>query len=204
LGCRRGRFSPRRSGRFRSCQGGKPLQPVTLKTERLLLRPFTKDDVLASLSYRDDEEFARFLPHIPQPFTLADAEKFVEVNMSQPWDQFPTFAIELEGQLVGTVDLQVDARERIAMIGYAIGRSHWGKGITTEGAQVVIAWAFETFRLAKIWASADPENFASRRVMEKLGMTQEGTLRGHALGRQGERRDEVVYGVLREEWLNRV
>jgi ribosomal-protein-alanine N-acetyltransferase len=152
------------------------------------------------LNYRDDEEFARFLPHVPQPFTLADAEKFVETNMSEPWDRYPTFAVVFNGTLIGTVNLEVNARDRIAMVGYAIGREHWGIGITPEAARVVIKWGFETFDLAKIWASTDAEHVRSRRVMEKLGMRLEGTLRGHSLGRNGARRDDVVYGMLREEW----
>ena len=43
--------------------------PILLRTERLTLRPFQDSDVEDALSYRDDPEFARFLPHIPQPFT---------------------------------------------------------------------------------------------------------------------------------------
>lgn len=49
-------------------------------TERLLLRPFQIGDVEASQAYRDDLEFGRFLPHIPQPFTKEDAVTFVNLN----------------------------------------------------------------------------------------------------------------------------
>ena len=48
--------------------------PTEIKTDRLVLRPFQADDVEDALAYRDDIEFARFLPHIPQPFTRRDAE----------------------------------------------------------------------------------------------------------------------------------
>ena len=61
--------------------------PIVLRTERLTLRPFQDSDVEDALSYRDDPEFARFLPHIPQPFTRRDAEAFVALNMSEPWCQ---------------------------------------------------------------------------------------------------------------------
>ena len=49
--------------------------PILLRTERLTLRPFQDSDVEDALSYRDDPEFARFLPHIPQPFTRRDADR---------------------------------------------------------------------------------------------------------------------------------
>lgn len=177
---------------------------VELRTRRLLLRPFVKEDVTDELNYRDDAEFARFLPHIPQPFTRADAERFVATNTEELWDTYPTFAIVLDGRLIGTVNLEIDAASRSAMLGYAIGRDHWGVGITPEAAAAVIAWGFETLRLERIWASTDARHTRSRRVMEKLGMQHEGTLPGHHLDRTGSRVDEVVYGLLRTEWEERV
>jgi len=68
-----------------------------------------------------------------------------------------------------------------------------------EAAKAVIQWGFGERGLAKIWAKADPRNRRSWRVMEKLGMTREGLLRGH-LKVRGERVDDVYYGILREEW----
>lgn len=176
------------------------MRGTILRTERLLLRPFKKDDVNEALNYRDDEEFARFLPHIPHPFTRADAEQFVTANMEEPWEKFATFAIEMNARLIGTVNLDVDSGKQIAMLGYAIGRERWGEGIAFEAARTVISWGLTTFHLAKIWASTDARHQRSRRVMEKLGMQHEGTLRAHSLSRDGVRTDQVMYGLLREEW----
>ena len=176
------------------------MEPVTLFTERLLLRPFAESDVEEALIYRNDEEFARYLPDIPQPFGREDAARFVATNMAGPWDQYPTFAVEFDGKLIGTVNLEVDADTQTAMIGYAISRACWGKGIAAEAARAAIAWGFETFDLAKVWASTDARHTRSRRVLEKLGMRFEGTLRSHHAGRTGERVDEVMYGLLRQEW----
>src|SRR5262245_27461392 len=108
------------------------MRGTILQTERLLLRPFREGDVDDALDYRNDAEFARFLPHIPQPFTRSDAVRFVITNMDEPWETSPTFAIELEGRLIGTVNLEVDPANQIAMLGYAIGRDHWGEGIALE------------------------------------------------------------------------
>jgi ribosomal-protein-alanine N-acetyltransferase len=176
------------------------MRGTILRTERLLLRPFREDDVDAALAYRDDEEFARFLPHIPQPFTRADALRFVTANIDERWETSPTFAIELGGRLIGTVNLEVDSDNQIAMLGYAIGRDHWGKGVALEAARAVVSWGFHTLNLAKIWASTDARHQRSRRVMEKLGMKREGILRAHHPDRDGSRADQVMYGLLREEW----
>src|SRR3954471_21233665 len=106
-----------------------------LRTERLLLRAFESADVEDALTYRNDTEFARFLSHIPQPFTRRDAEAFVALNMSEPWERSPTFAVVLDGRVIGTVNLEVDAETRTAMLGYAIGQAWWGRGIATEAAR---------------------------------------------------------------------
>ncbi|MEI6665182.1 MAG: GNAT family protein [Chloroflexota bacterium] len=170
-----------------------------LTTERLVLRPFAAGDVDDALVYRDDPEFARFLPHIPQPFTRNDAERFVATNMTEPWDQFATFAIVLNGHVIGTVNLDTNASTQTAMLGYAIGRAYWGRGIAPEAAQAVLRWAFESRDLERVWASTDVRHMRSRRVLERLGMQHEATLRAHAMARDG-RTDEVVYGLLRSEW----
>jgi len=173
--------------------------PTELCTERLVLRPFRADDIDEALAYRNDLEFSRYLPHIPQPFTRQHAEEFVARNMSEPWEQFATFAVAREGRLIGTVNLDADAAKQRAMIGFAIGRAHWGRGLATEAARAVVAWGFGAFDIVRIWATTDARNVRSRRVLEKLGMQLEGCLRSHGLARDG-RADEVWYGLLREEW----
>jgi len=129
------------------------IERIELRTERLLLRPYRFDDVEDELAYRSDPEFARYLYHLPQPFTRRHAEEMVAVNVSGPWEKYQTFAIVLNGRVIGDVSLEVDASNNIAMLGYAIGRDYWGKGITPEASRAVIDWGFETLQLAKIWAA---------------------------------------------------
>ena len=143
-----------------------------LRTARLLLRPFQPADVDDSLAYRNDPEFAKYLPHIPQPFTRADAEAFVRQNIEEPWDELPTFAIVLDDHVIGTVNFTINAAKRTAMLGYAIARAHWRRGIATEAARAAIEWAFATHDLVEIWASTRVDNVGSQRLMERLGMTR--------------------------------
>jgi ribosomal-protein-alanine N-acetyltransferase len=171
------------------------IEPVELQTPRLLLRPFQPGDVTDALAYRNDAEFSRFLPHIPLPFTMHDAEAFVRRNMSDPWEQSPTFAVVLVGKVIGTVNLEVSVVARSAMVGYAVGRPWWGRGIATEAVRAVMTWGIEAFGLVRIWASTDISHLKSQRVMEKLGMKRESVQTGHHVGRRGELIDEVVYGL---------
>jgi ribosomal-protein-alanine N-acetyltransferase len=139
-----------------------------IQTARLVLRRFRETDVEDALAYRNDPEFARFLPHIPQPYTRPHAVAFVETNMTEPWEVFPTFAVELEGRLIGTVNFHIDGR--VAMIGYAIARAQWGRGIATEASLAAIDWLLATHALDELWASTQRDNVRSRRVLEKLGL----------------------------------
>jgi [ribosomal protein S5]-alanine N-acetyltransferase len=169
--------------------------PTVLHTKRLVLRPFEAGDVADALAYRNDPEFARFLSHIPQPFTLTHAQAFVARNMSDPWDRSPTFAVVLHGHVIGTVNLEVNPETHTAMLGYAIGRQWWAQGIATEAAQAVLAWGIAAFGLTRVWASTDARHLRSQRVMEKLGLRREAVRPGHHRGRDGEVTDEVVYGI---------
>jgi len=169
--------------------------PTQITTERLVLRPFQSDDVEAALAYRDDAEFARFLPHIPQPFTQRDAEAFVSTNLTEPWDRSPTFAVVFEERVVGTVNFEVDMTTHSAMIGYAIGRAWWGRGIATEAASVAMFWAIEAFGLVRVWASTELGHARSQRVLEKLGMRRESVRVADHIGRDGRAIDQVVYGL---------
>ena len=153
------------------------------------------EDVLA---YSMDEEWGRYLP-VPQPYTRRFGEEYLARCVLTDWGKHPVFAVVLGGKVVGGIDLYVDTTNNIAELGYSISQNHWGKGLTLEAATVVIDWGFRTFGLAKVFAGGGALNRRSWRVMEKLGMKREGLLRSHRLVR-GERTDEVVYGVLREEW----
>jgi RimJ/RimL family protein N-acetyltransferase len=84
-------------------------------------------------------------------------------------------------------------------MGYGVGRAHWGKGYATEAAAAVANWLFANTDIERLAATADTRNAGSWRVMEKLGMTREGVLRGDRVIR-GERADTVVYAILRHEW----
>ena len=172
--------------------------PTNLRTKRLLLRPFAPDDVNDVFSYASDPEWSRFLP-VPIPYTREDAQDFVEGNTNSNWERNAMFAIEFNGVVVGGIDLRIDSPNEMAMVGYGIARAHWNQGLMTEAVQAVVDWGFREFGLAKIWTFADVDNVASWRVMEKIGMTREETLRSHGVLR-GVRQDFHYYGVLRHEW----
>lgn len=171
-----------------------------LTTRRLLLRRFAPDDAEEVAEYAASPEWGRYLVNVPQPFTPRDAEEFV-VRFASPETSGATvmFAIVLDGKVIGEAYLNLDAQNQRAELGYSLSPEHWGKGLATEAARAVMDWGFQTSRLNKVFATCDPRNEPSRRVLERLGMSLEGQLRRHLLWR-GEFRDVLHYGLLRGEW----
>lgn len=148
--------------------------PCELTTPRTRLRPFRATDVDDALAYRNDPELARYLPHIPQPFTRADAEAFVAQNIADSWTTDPTFAIVHANHVVGTVNLELDLEARSAMLGYTLARPLWRQGLATEAARAVLAWTQRAHALDLVWASTHKGNIASQHVLAKLGFTPSG------------------------------
>lgn len=177
------------------------MEPMTLKTDRLLLRPFELTDVDDVYAYARGSEWGRYLP-VPRPYEYRHAVEFVTRSVRTCWITNPVFAICLNGSVVGGINIRVDACNATAEMGYSIAREHWGKGLVAEAAEAVMGWAFRTFDLAKVSATADITNTGSWRVMEKLGMTREGVLKSErpSDADPGARQDVVIYSVLREEW----
>ncbi len=176
--------------------------PEVIETKRLKLRPFRLGDVEDVMGYATDPEWGRFLP-VPVPYTRKDAEKFIANQVLLNPERHQAWAIEHSKSVIGGINLGFDFENRLGTMGYGISRTHWGKGLTTEAAQAVLDAAFTAYPdLNKVRAAADPRNPASLRVMEKIGMVEEGVFRQHKVFR-GEFVDEAWCGILRSEWENR-
>ena len=169
-----------------------------IRTERLLLRPHRLEDVDDIFEFARDPEWGRYLT-TPMPYLREHAVEFVEERILTSRDLWPVWALVLDGRVVGGIGIEIDVEYATGALGYSIAKEHWGRGLIVEAARAVVDWAFRERGLAKVYAYADARNAPSLRVMEKLGMTREGTLRSHRTLRD-ERVDDVYYGLLREEW----
>lgn len=175
------------------------MEPVTLATARLVLRPWRPADVDAAFAYASDPEFSRYLPAFPEVVSLEGERRFIEAEMATDWSTRPSWAVTLGNHPVGGLNLRVDHLRDVAEVGYGIARSHWGRGYATEAARAAMDWVFTRYPLRRFVATADARNTASLRVMEKLGLERETVLRGLREVR-GERADTVVCAVTRTRW----
>jgi ribosomal-protein-alanine N-acetyltransferase len=173
--------------------------PDHLTTRRLLLRPYHDTDVEQILAYATDEAWSRYLP-VPVPYARTDAEQFVSAMRALDHLVHWAWAIVHDEVVVGGINIRFLHEGLIGEMGWSVAPRLWGRGLATEAAQVVLDTAFTTSpALQRVRAMADARNVASQRVMEKIGLRREGTLRQNRLTR-GELIDEVWYGVLRVEW----
>jgi ribosomal-protein-alanine N-acetyltransferase len=175
-----------------------PMCPDVIKTERLVLQPWSFEDLSDVLSYAADEEWGRYLP-VPRPYGVADARRFVAAQVLLDRKQHASWSVRYDGRGAGGINIRFSSESRIGEIGYSVARALWGRGLATEAARAVISQAFEAYPdLVRVRATADAGNVRSHRVLEKVGMVREGLLRQNRLVR-GELLDEVWYGVLRSE-----
>jgi [ribosomal protein S5]-alanine N-acetyltransferase len=176
------------------------IMPEVITTARLTLRRWQLDDVDHVVAYAQDPDWSRFLHALPSPYERRHAEEFVARQVLLNRALHPSWAVVLEGVAIGGVNLRLWPEHRLGELGYSIARSHWNRGFITEAARAVVDTAFLTCtELNRIRAFADARNTSSQRVMEKLGMTKEGTLRQNRMER-GTLVDETWFGVLRHEW----
>ena len=154
----------------------------TLQTERLILRPFTKDDAPTVQKQCGRFEIADTTWSIPHPYPDGLAEDWI----SKHAEQFANgkclpLAITLSqtGELIGGIGLDLDATSERADIGYLIYVDHWRNGYCTEAAGEAVRYGFEQLKLNRITGHHLRRNLTSGAVMKKIGMTHEGTSRQH-------------------------
>ena len=157
-----------------------PVIPV-LETDRLLLRAFEPEDAEAyHAAIYSDAEVTRYLPGgAPRPI---ERSRLLMGAFNASWQKNGVgglaVVLEASGQVIGhcgLIPIGVSSEpDPETEVFYAIGKAYWGQGLVTEAARAVLADGFTRAGLERVVAVAAPANGASRRVMEKLGMTYQG------------------------------
>lgn len=179
-----------------------PKLPATIRTRRLTLRRVRLEDADDVFSFACEDIWMRLLPDARQPYQRGDAERWVARRFLAHWRTEPTWAIAIDGRMVGWVGLNIEPEHAQAELSYAMRPDLRGQGLATEAVRAVVDRVFLDTRLGRVWGRVDPPNVASVRVLEKVGMQREAVMR-RAFVRQGELIDLAVYGMLRTDWTPR-
>jgi ribosomal-protein-alanine N-acetyltransferase len=169
-------------------------------TERLLLRPPTLADAEQIFSrYGQDPAVSRYVSWVPHR-TIEDTEAFLKRTVCDNAEGrsygFLIFS-RSTGDLLGSVGGAIE--KHLMQFGYCLARDAWGHGFATEAARAFVAAALQIPGLWRIQAFCDVENTGSARVLEKIGLEREGTLRRYmVLPNMGDTpRDVYCYAKIR-------
>jgi RimJ/RimL family protein N-acetyltransferase len=168
---------------------------MELHTDRLVVREYGADDFDAVHLYASDSRVAKFVewgPNEPE-----DTREFLRKCMSDqralPRTTYTLAMTEAGSKPFGSVALFVRGKDAAAL-GYVVRPDRWGHGYASEAAAAMLHFAFSTLGLHRVEATCRPENGASARVLEKIGMGREDLLRSHLLIR-GQWHDSLLYAA---------
>ena len=162
------------------------------------MRPITREDMPVMMRFRADPEVSRYLGGVAMSTPEAVAKRLEFYLDCHRQHGFGMCAIlrKPDDEMIGWSGIQPLEDSGQIEVGYGFDRPHWGKGYATEVANAWLRYAFEAAGLARVVAVAAPENTASRRVMEKLGMRYEKNVWHY-------NSDCVLYAITREEFTPR-
>jgi ribosomal-protein-alanine N-acetyltransferase len=168
---------------------------MILETARLILRPFKGEDIGRLAELMANRDFMRFsLGPYTREQTQTVLQKFLSWNQAGLPSQFAVI-FRGDNQLIGYCGFlhHPELPEEIE-IGYRLDPAYWNRGLITEAARTVRDYAFVDLKLPRVISLIHPQNIPSRRVAEKIGMTQEKeiTFRGFPT---------IVFALSQQQWL---
>ncbi|MEU4036728.1 GNAT family N-acetyltransferase [Streptomyces collinus] len=172
------------------------MEPVTLTTDRLVLRTVGPDDTGAVCEAAQDPDIQRWTT-IPSPYLPEHARSFTEQMVPDGWADGSMFTFGVftaGGTLAGMLGLTMRALG-VAEVGFWSVKEHRGRGYVTEAVLTSCRWIFTEIGVDRVEWRAEVGNHASRAVAERAGFTVEGTLRS-AVNNKGVRRDCWVGSLL--------
>jgi RimJ/RimL family protein N-acetyltransferase len=148
-----------------------------LRTERLLLRPWTDADRKPFARLNADR---RVMAYFPSTLSRAESHALADAIQAHIEEHgWGLWAVDIPGiaSFAGFIGLSRPRFEApftpCTEIGWRLGSEFWGHGYATEGAHAVLGFGFDTLRLGEIVSFTTESNWPSRRVMERIGMTRD-------------------------------
>lgn len=168
-----------------------------IETERLVIREFETADWPAVFAYTSDPAVMAYIPE--GVMTAEQTQVFVALHQGSEAMMWPVVLKE-RGQLIGHMVFHPWFAPRTYEIGWVFHSGWHGRGYATEAASALLDYGFRELGLHRVIATCQPENPASYRVMEKMGMRREGHFRKCIYRPDGSWWDEYFYAILEEEW----
>ncbi|RMH74894.1 MAG: N-acetyltransferase [Actinomyces sp.] len=184
-----------------------PVDAVRIEGDGIVLRELTDDDLDLVWAVMGDPVVVEHLPIEPVDRAGAAAmlDEWIASTVVRPRRRYVLALDEVApggpttAAAAGIVTVSVDSIEhRRCEIGFSLRRERWGRGLATAGARAAVEFAFDHLGAHRVWAVCAPENPASARVLAKLGMRHEGTLR-HDLLVHGRWVDSQMWAIIADD-----
>lgn len=145
---------------------------MRLATKRLVLRPFTLNDVDNVHRYSHKESVTKYMEWGPN--TLAETEKFVKnvvyKSRVEPRYDYDFIVTLKDGTVIGACSINFKELSLPPSLGWVYDEPYWNNGYGTEVGRALLLYAFNTLKVRQVFATCDSENKGSSRIMEKIGM----------------------------------
>jgi len=171
---------------------------MSICTKRLSLRRIQLSDAEIITELANDPGVTSTTMRMPYPCHIEYIENWIKKDMHAGGEDSGFFVISLKetNDIMGVIGLEVDRENERAELGYWLGLDYWGKGYCTEAAEAMLEYGFNILKLNRIWTFYMEGNNASGKVLEKIGMQHEGTLKKH-IKKNGVFKDLEYYGKAR-------
>ena len=173
-----------------------------LKEDQIVLRNFKLSDAAKMAVLANNEKISCNLRDaFPHPYTVQDAENFINSFMNQEPVTF--FAIEYKGEYTGNISLMMgqDVYRRSAEVGYFIGEPFWHKGIVTIALKLITKYGFEELDIVRIHTGVFEYNTESMKVLEKNGYEKDGVFK-KSITKKGQLWDEHRYFKINSKYVD--
>jgi RimJ/RimL family protein N-acetyltransferase len=168
-----------------------------IETARLYLRKFTPDDLDDLYRIYSDPETMKYLTGVRS----REATEIAIHTMLKRWEEnnFGMWAVvhKIDRKMIGRCGIGFLDRTSEVELGYVLNKLYWNQGLVTEASFASLKYGFEILQFDRIVAIARPENIASQRVIQKVGMKYEKNAHYYET-------DVVYYSISRESYQSQV
>ena len=172
-----------------------------IETKRLILRQFELSDCHDMYKWASNMEVVKYLSYYPHE--NIEQTKQILKHWTDGYKNLNEYnwAIEYNGCVIGNIAVVLQDDESYSChLGWQIDVPYWNKGIMTEAARAVLDYLFGEVGYDRIASGHDTRNIGSGRVMQKIGMTLEGTFRRYIYQKDGSIGDKNYYAILKSDW----
>ncbi|MCL2593783.1 MAG: GNAT family N-acetyltransferase [Defluviitaleaceae bacterium] len=169
-----------------------------ITTERLILRPFAVSDADDLVKQCNNHNIFKTTLNMPYPYSLEDALSWISLaNECFDNNRRYDFVVsdKITGKLLGSIGISNNQTHKNGELGYWIGEEFWNKGYGTEAAKAILEFVFSEIGLHKVMGHHFASNPSSGKIMEKIGMSYEGTLIDQVI-KDGKFETLIRYGII--------